>query len=1201
MKGDFSRRTFHKEKHYRGVLMQQGRVQVDADWNEQLAIQQHRDMTAAADVIGLCGAPENEAGFEISITEKNLLAIGPGRYYVDGILGENEKQVSYEKQPDLIEPPALLKEIFTKPGTLGLVYLDVWPRHITRLEDPLLHEKALGEPDTATRAKTVWQVRVAPIKHEIAHPETFAVLLSKRNNLQDQIKLSDSSDNLKEYLGALVKLDLAIAKALGELSCSQIPEWDRLIAPSTGTLNARTQTVSDPQNPCLIPAGAGYQRLENQLYRVEIHEGGTFEGAGKTTVSFKWSRENGSIVTAWEDQSGPNLEFLTVTNPGRDSVLGFAAGQWVELTDDKLELDGAPGTLVQLKHVDGKTLTIDPATAKGTIKRSDFSHNPKVRRWDSLGAVAPNAYSTSDKWLELEAGVQVQFSPGTYHSGDYWLIPARTAGAEIEWPPFKIPNTNPVPQPPLGIRHHYCPLALIFLGQDKKFYVVSDCRHIFPPLTGLVDFYYVGGDGQEAMPDLTQPQNLVALAVPLQVGVANWRWPVAGATVLFEIFGTNGRLEGIGPSTPPGSAVKVLTGSDGIAGCNWQLDPTTQDQQVQATLLDEQGRPMQTPIRFHANLSVAEQVAYNPGTCGALQGQKNVQAAIDRLAQLVSLYYVSGDGQEGLPGGKLQPLVVQVSNPCGPVQGDKIVHFEIKAGTGLLNGQDKPLDLPTDKDGFASCDWTLDNSTGHQQVEATLLAEPATPPTKVLFNANLSLASQVAYVPSDQCSELAKVRNVQAALDLLCQRPAGAGCSVAVPPGEDLGQVIKKLLDQGRRDLCLCLMPGNHVLESLTLDKGVSNLKITGCGGGTRLLAKGPWQFTGLGSFTLREVQLQAADLSQGLMTFKYCGLVTLEACNFSQTGLRPNGSLCSIYEAGQIYLARNVFEAGLAVGKVPPADIVKGVDDGLAKLFKLGTRREYALQAGKIAGTLAATKVEERRVLVQKLNKAVSDARNDLSEMELASYNGLTAALAATSVDPSDLTETMNALFDAANQRAFGLALILGSPEADTYLVENRMAGEVSLYGAPAEEKLTGSMIEETGKDLRPVLEKLGSPPAKGTLHLRDNQFTAVTAGEKNFRILVQQGVLGQVYRAAFLTNNWFETRTRPYTAVVADRLTLAGNSFAGPYKTNYAGLMVARSATYTGNQGLEPQIIMYDLSLSKDTNKAANDGIEIKKCWTP
>src|SRR3954454_357754 len=99
MKGDFSRRTFAAQKHYSGVLMQQGRVQVDADFNEQQAIGRHRDETETRDVIGLCGTPldppahTHASGFEIApevAQQPTTLTIGAGRYYVDGILCQNE-------------------------------------------------------------------------------------------------------------------------------------------------------------------------------------------------------------------------------------------------------------------------------------------------------------------------------------------------------------------------------------------------------------------------------------------------------------------------------------------------------------------------------------------------------------------------------------------------------------------------------------------------------------------------------------------------------------------------------------------------------------------------------------------------------------------------------------------------------------------------------------------------------------------------------------------------------------------------------------------------------------------------------------------------------------------------------------------------------------------------------------------------------
>ena len=45
-------------------------------------------------------------------------------------------------------------------GEKYVVYLDVWERHITALEDDSIREKALGRPDTATRTQVIWQVKI---------------------------------------------------------------------------------------------------------------------------------------------------------------------------------------------------------------------------------------------------------------------------------------------------------------------------------------------------------------------------------------------------------------------------------------------------------------------------------------------------------------------------------------------------------------------------------------------------------------------------------------------------------------------------------------------------------------------------------------------------------------------------------------------------------------------------------------------------------------------------------------------------------------------------------------------------------------------------------------------------------------------------------------------------------------------------------
>ncbi len=80
------------------------------------------------------------------------LSIEPGRCYVNGTLCELEARASYAHQPDGGATGRLA------PGGY-LMYLDAWQRHVSAFEAPAIREVALGGPDTATRARTVAQVR----------------------------------------------------------------------------------------------------------------------------------------------------------------------------------------------------------------------------------------------------------------------------------------------------------------------------------------------------------------------------------------------------------------------------------------------------------------------------------------------------------------------------------------------------------------------------------------------------------------------------------------------------------------------------------------------------------------------------------------------------------------------------------------------------------------------------------------------------------------------------------------------------------------------------------------------------------------------------------------------------------------------------------------------------------------------------------
>jgi hypothetical protein len=458
MKADFSRATFDHRKHHRRVLMQQGRVEVDADSNEQIAIDVHITDSTTRDVIGQCGVPllpngTLSTGFQITLDTAGNLDIGTGRIYVDGILVENENvptTATYLVQPSRPFPTGMTlaqSPDLSQGSGVYLVYLDVWERLVTAVDDPLIRETALGGPDHSVRSQIVWQVKLA-------------------------------------RLGDLT----------GVFTCATTGDgWIPKVA-NPGQLTASVGAPAADPLPCILPPETGYRRLENQLYRVEIHEGGGY-GAAR----FKWSRENGSVIAGVIGVPGANPQPATVAGPsflvtttGRDDSLGFHVGDWVELIDDRAELLNGRGELLQVQLVDTANLVITTTTAASAGNSVDLSLHPKLRRWDETGAGLDDGIVIPDgQPIALEEGIQVAFSAGTFSIGDYWLIPARTrtsvTAGQIEWP--NDPMTNlPAALLPRGIEHHYAKLAVVgFDGTNFQLIggVIPDCRPGFPPLTGL--------------------------------------------------------------------------------------------------------------------------------------------------------------------------------------------------------------------------------------------------------------------------------------------------------------------------------------------------------------------------------------------------------------------------------------------------------------------------------------------------------------------------------------------------------------------------------------------------------------------------------------------------------------------------------------------------------------------------------------------
>lgn len=393
MPSDLSRLTFDRRKNYSGVRMQQGRVLLDADWNEQLDIQQYRTHVQTQDVIGQSGVPKGSEGFQAHL-ESGRLKVKKGRIYVEGLLCESDEATLVENIPDPLEDGAYL------------VYLEAWQREVSYLDDPSIQEVALGGTDTTTRMQTVWQVK-------------------------------------------LLAVDGAVE--IGEIS--------EIIKVPNGMLTAQTAENAD------------LSQIQNQLYRIEIHKSGDKEGA-----SFKWSRENASVETKIEQISN---NVLKVRDIGENSALGFGVDQWAEIVNEEAVLKGSSGELVKITAVDETTREITLQQTPGIVMEEGADLNLKLRRWDQQSEAG--VLSLSGEWINLENGVQVQFSEGDYRSGDYWLAPARQATANIEWDHSQHPDGY---QAPRGIKRRYCKLALL-KAEGGDIVSLEDCRAVFPALTNL--------------------------------------------------------------------------------------------------------------------------------------------------------------------------------------------------------------------------------------------------------------------------------------------------------------------------------------------------------------------------------------------------------------------------------------------------------------------------------------------------------------------------------------------------------------------------------------------------------------------------------------------------------------------------------------------------------------------------------------------
>ena len=451
MGADFSRVRLNPLLDYAGVELKQGGVLLDADFNELVAIARPAPARAGERRAGpRHGVVDHARRLQASaVARRRRCTIGRGRLYVDGLLAENhgaasndpakrlfdpllaERQfadpIPYAAQPYLPSPPAL--------PTAGrhLVYLDVWQREVTHLEQPDLVESAVGVDDHS-RMQTVWQVRVLAAGRRPAPPAPRPTATS----------LAGST----------------------------------LIAPSTGVLTTGTFEVAPVDDPCELPPTGGYRGLENQLYRVEIHDPGQPGG----TATFKWSRDNASVGSRVASMISAQRARARDARPRRRAALQRpATGSRSSTTcasSRRRPARCARSRSTRRRAASPSRRRCPPTCCPAAFPNSAFpaARNLRVRRWDQRGAVLPHrrqrhagpgagprrrrldrrhrrAGGRHRRCCSRTASRSRFASTGAkgFRAGDYWVFAARTADASVELLDRRAAARHP---PPLRAARH---------------------------------------------------------------------------------------------------------------------------------------------------------------------------------------------------------------------------------------------------------------------------------------------------------------------------------------------------------------------------------------------------------------------------------------------------------------------------------------------------------------------------------------------------------------------------------------------------------------------------------------------------------------------------------------------------------------------------------------------------------------------------
>jgi hypothetical protein len=523
---DISRFLHQPRKHYSGGRMQQGRVILDSDFNEEAELDDEEQRHALKDLIGCQGSPDHgftvgdaseptdrlrpgdgndEAPLQTIVfgdgpptTDVRNYLIRPGTMYVGGMRFTLDDPEFIAFQRDFLQIKGADVPMHSSDGdNVHFLYLHAWEQCVTAVEDREILEKALGGPDTSARVRRMRRVQFLDIDPEDDCGTAFLKL--------QQTFLNGSFD---------------------EDGCELL---------SHGRMHIEFQPGSgDECAPCDPALGGRYLGAENQAFRIML----------TARDKYVWANDNAAPIyrVVVSDLSGDTATIKMLTPP-RDVEHYPRGNRVVEIVPWSALLDNGEKVAEEVGVFMRVAAGYDPNTQELTVTDGAAQIADLISRWPSTGVVHPdhevlNAERAAQGdnpvfymrvWHVAEDTDHIEIVTSANEPlgntglipvfdaagrrADFWVVAARP-----EAPTEIVPNDllDPAGVPPHGPRHFYAPLGIIRWedeeGEDEVA-AVHDCRRRIHKVVDDCCVVSVG-DGIKSLGDVRSIAEAVDLLPP---------------------------------------------------------------------------------------------------------------------------------------------------------------------------------------------------------------------------------------------------------------------------------------------------------------------------------------------------------------------------------------------------------------------------------------------------------------------------------------------------------------------------------------------------------------------------------------------------------------------------------------------------------------------------------------------------------------